>query len=97
VELDATVAQLRADLERRDYVIQYKEAVWQQFDTEIRRHLKPDSALLRQIQATSNVLLSGRSDVRITNVVMINDQLSTDQESAMDIARKLLDSMARVG
>ena len=38
-------------------MLRYKEAIWEQFDTEMKRVLKSDSSLYRQIHATSNVLL----------------------------------------
>lgn len=48
---------MRLQLDRREYTLRYKETVWAQFDVEMKRVLKQDSPLYRQIQATSNVLV----------------------------------------
>ena len=53
--------------------MEYKQAVWNQFENELSKVLKKDSALYKQIQATNNILLEGdKKGNKICNVIADN-------------------------
>ncbi len=67
------VGKLRDQFEEQAKVIEYKQAIWNQFENELSKALKKDSALYKQIQATTNILLEGdRKGSKLTNVISDN-------------------------
>jgi uncharacterized protein (DUF1697 family) len=67
------LGKLREQIEEQAKVVEYKQAIWNQFENELSKALKKDSALYKQIQATTNILLEGdRKGSKITNVISDN-------------------------
>ena len=85
------LGKVREQLEEQGKVIEYKQAIWNQFENQLSKALKKDSALYKQIQATTNILLEGdRKGSKLTNVISDNQRLNADHQHALDVANRLL-------
>ena len=69
---------LKDKLERKEYVIQYKEEVWSMFERELKKVIKKDSVLYQKLQSTTQILVENLNETKISNVVKENHRLLTD-------------------
>ena len=51
------IEELKDKLDRKEYVIQFKEEVWSTFERELKKVIKRDSTLYEKIQSTTQILV----------------------------------------
>lgn len=69
---------LKDKLDRKEYVIQYKEQVWSTFERELKKVVKKDTALYQKISDTTHILVENLNDTKISSVVKENLRLRED-------------------
>lgn len=72
------IDELKDKLERKEYIIQYKEEVWSTFERELKKVIKKDSVLYQKIQGTTQILVENLNGTKISNVVKENYRLGMD-------------------
>lgn len=82
--------EMKDKLERKEYVIQYKEEVWSTFERELKKVIKKDSMLYQKIQSTTQILVENLNETKISNVVKENHKILMDQKRAGDIVDLML-------
>ena len=82
-QLEVIINDLHDQMERKEYVMQFKEAVWCSFESELRKAVSKNSKLALRIDATTEILLENLASKRISNVVIENEQLKGDQRRAL--------------
>ena len=65
-------------MDRKEYVIQYKEEIWSTFERELKKVLKKDSDLYRKMQGTTQILVENLNEMKVSNVVKANTKLFFD-------------------
>ena len=71
--------------------MQYKQAVWNQFENELAKSIKKESPLYKQIVVTTQMLTDGeRAGNKMSQVVAESQRLQVDQENAMGVSQRLL-------
>lgn len=72
------IQDLKDKLDRKEYVIQYKEEIWSTFERELKKVIKKDSELYRKIQSTTQILVENLNEMKVSNVVKANNRLMAD-------------------
>ena len=55
-ELEYEIDELKAKLDKTEYIIQYKEKIWTYLEREIRKVVSADSELMRKIEEQTKIL-----------------------------------------
>lgn len=81
---------LKDKLDRKEYVIQYKEHIWATFERELKKVVRRDSELYKKLQQTTQILVENLNETRVSNVVKENRHLINDHISAANLIEKIM-------
>ena len=68
-ELEYEIDELKAKLDKTEYIIQYKEKIWTYLEREIRKVVSADSELMRKIEEQTKILPDCLAQQKVSNVV----------------------------
>ena len=68
-ELESQIDDLKAKLDKTEYIIQYKEKIWTYLEREIRKVVDEDSDLMQKVQAQTKILTECLATTKVSNVV----------------------------
>ena len=77
-ELESQIDDLKAKLDKTEYIMQYKEKIWTYLEREIRKVVDEDSDLMQKVQAQTKILTECLATTKVSNVVKQNDNLLND-------------------
>ena len=68
-ELNEEIEELKAKLDKTEFIIQYKEEVWTYLEREIRKVVDKDSDLMKKVQKKTKILTDCLAQTKVSNVV----------------------------
>ena len=77
-DLEDQIEDLKAKLDKTEYIIQYKEKVWTYLEREIRKVVNEDSDLMQKVKEQTRILTDCLATTKVSNVVKQNDNLQND-------------------
>lgn len=77
--------EMKDKLDRKEYVIQFKEEIWSTFERELKKVITRDSSLYEKIERTTQILVENLNETRVSNVVKENNLMTRDHKKAVKI------------
>ena len=92
-ELEYEIEELKAKLDKTEYIIQYKEKIWTYLEREIRKVVSADSELMRKIEEQTKILPDCLAQQKVSNVVKQKDYLLNDHSNGCTKLEKIIRDM----
>ena len=92
-ELEYEIDELKAKLDKTEYIIQYKEKIWTYLEREIRKVVSADSELMRKIEEQTKILPDCLAQQKVSNVVKQKDFLLNDHSTGCTKLEKIIRDM----
>jgi hypothetical protein len=77
-EIIDELEELKAKLDKTEFIMQYKEEVWTYLEREIRKVVHKDSDLLKKVQKKTKILTDCLANIKVSTVVKQNSDLIGD-------------------
>lgn len=94
-DLEAHIDDLKAKLDKTEYIIQYKEKIWTYLEREIRKVVSEDSDLMQKVQAQTKILTECLATTKVSNVVKQNDNLLDDHTMGCEKLQKINEALKK--
>ena len=92
-ELEYEIDELKAKLDKTEYIIQYKEKIWTYLEREIRKVVSADSELMRKIEEQTKILPDCLAQQKVSNIVKQKDYLQNDHSNGCTRLEKMIREM----
>ena len=93
-ELTDELEEIKAKLDKTEFIMQYKEEVWTYLEREIRKVVHKDSDLLKKVQKKTKILTDCLASTKVSNVVKQNNNLTDDHKKACKRLVKMINELS---
>ena len=94
-DLEDQIEELKAKLDKTEYIIQYKEKIWTYLEREIRKVVSEDSDLMKKVKAQTKILTDCLATTKVSNVVKQNDNLLNDHTRGCEKLQKINETLKK--
>ena len=94
-DYEANIEELKAKLDKTEYIMQYKEKIWTYLEREIRKVVHEDSELMVKVKAQTKILTDCLASTKVSNVVKENVTLLNDHTKVCKKLSKIVDSLSK--
>ena len=94
-EITDELEELKAKLDKTEFIMQYKEEVWTYLEREIRKVVHKDSDLLKKVQKKTKILTDCLASTKVSTVVKQNSDLIGDHQKACKRLQKMIQILSQ--